>query len=830
MMASITENEVFVEVILPFQLSQLFTYRVPQDMVFYAALGKRVIVQFGAKKYYTGLIRRITQTCPPNIEIKNITEILDEQPIVNELHFTFWEWIASYYFCSIGEVFKAALPAGMKLESETAITINHNSVYSGDLNEKENKIIDKLSNVETLTLNEVSAVLEQKSTIKIIQSLINKDIIHINESIKERYKPVKEPYIKLTDSMYDEKQLLQTINQLAKAPRQLQLLMSYLQQSNHYNPDAIAEVKKKDLLNSLNASVSALHSLTAKNIFEIYFKDSSRLLPQKKLFDQPAPLSNEQTTSYQEIVTQFEHKNVVLFHGVTASGKTEIYIHLINDCIAKGLQVLYLLPEIAITTQIINRLSAVFGEKTGIYHSKFSDAERVEIWSNIAGIKIGESVEQYEVILGVRSSIFLPFKQLGLIIIDEEHENTYKQFDPNPRYHARDAAIMLAHLHGAKVLLGTATPAIESYFNAKSGKYGFVELLNRYHDVQLPEIMVADMKLAMKKKQMVGHFTPQLIECMQQAFVEKQQVILFQNRRGYSPYIVCESCGWTAKCTSCDVSLTYHKHSESLVCHYCGYTVTHIAKCGNCKSPKIKMQGFGTEKIEDELTSIFPDIRIARMDLDSMRAKQAYYKLINDFENHNVDVLVGTQMVSKGLDFDNVGVVGIMSADHLLNYPDFRAYERSYQLMSQVSGRAGRKGKRGKVIIQTFTPENYIIHDVIHSNYIHVFQTQVLERQQFNYPPFSRLLAIILKHKQQDVLNEAADAFAVELRKIFEHRVLGPEFPVINMIQTLFLKNILLKIEKEKPIEKAKRLLKKIADKIKQKYTTLIIVVDVDPQ
>ena len=582
---------------------------------------------------------------------------------------------------------------------------------------------------------------------------------------------------------------------------------------------------RKELLENSGASPAVLAALVERGVLETYLKEIGRLdisdLPTNAVY----ALNEFQQTALSSIEKQFKEKPVVLLHGVTSSGKTEIYIHLIQKVLDEGKQVLYLVPEIALTTQLTSRLKRVFGKRLGVYHSKFSDAERVEIWNNVLNDK------SYEVIIGVRSSIFLPFRQLGLVIVDEEHESSYKQYDPAPRYNARNAAIVLASMHGAKTLLGTATPSIESYFNAETGKYGLVELHQRHEEMQLPEIVVVDTKEAYHKKRMEGHFSDVLLEKIAKALGNNEQIILFQNRRGYAPYIECKGCAYVPKCKNCDVSLTVHKVFNTLTCHYCGYTEPIPTICPVCKTPNLNTKGFGTEKIEDEIRQIFPDARVSRMDLDTTRSKKSYEKLITDFENHKVDILIGTQMVTKGLDFEHVSLVGILNADNMLNFPDFRAHERAYQLMAQVSGRAGRKNKRGLVVLQTSQPEHTVIGQVIRNDYAAMYKLQTEERKQFKYPPYFRMIQVTLRHKDVHVLQQAAFTLAGQLRAIFGSRVLGPIDPVVSRIQNLFIKQIILKIENEASPAKAKEMLQHASDELltQSRFKAVRIGLDVDP-
>jgi len=731
--------------------------------------------------------------------------------------------------CSIGEVFKAALPSGLKLESETKVIYNPENIEHKKFNSTETLLLDYLSNKNIASINEISAALERKDALPIIKTLLDKKAVLLEEKLRENYKPKTESYIQLDDSINNESQLNEIFDSLNRAPKQLEVLMTYIKLSGKFmNSGKVSEVSKKSLINESKSSSAIIKSLIEKNILVEYDKNVSRLNEDFEEKKEIKELSESQQVAYSSIQKQFKEKDTILLHGVTSSGKTEIYIHLIKEQIEQGKQVLYLLPEIALTAQIINRLKSVFGNRVGIYHSKFSDSERVEVYQNI--LEPGNQLK-YDIILGVRSSLFLPFSNLGLIIVDEEHENTYKQYDPAPRYNARDCSMVLAQLHQAKVLLGTATPSIESYFNAKAGKYGFVELKTRFKSIKLPEIHLVDILRAKKRKEMRSHFTSALIDNIKDSLALDEQVILFQNRRGFAPYLECDMCGWIPYCTNCDVSLTYHRHQNELVCHYCGYTIRAPKTCKSCGHTAVQTRGFGTEKIEDEIKIFFPEAKVARMDLDSTRKKNAYHNIISDFEDGEIDILIGTQMVSKGLDFDNVSLVGILNADNMLNYPDFRAFERSFQLMSQVSGRAGRKNKQGKVIIQTSKPEHPILQFVLDNRYEEMYKSQLLERKNFKYPPFYRLINISVRHKNKDVAEKAAHQLGVSLRKVFSKRVLGPEPPIISRVQNYFIQNIILKIERERSFQKAKQLLdEQIINLITtDQYKSINISIDVDP-
>ncbi|PLX12131.1 MAG: primosomal protein N' [Marinilabiliales bacterium] len=818
----------FADVILPLPLKQLFTYSIPHELNNEIAIGKRVIVQFGARKIYTAIIHSVHQNEPKEYKTKDIVSVLDENPIVNHYQLRLWQWIANYYMCSIGEVFKAALPSGLKLESETKVIYHHDKIDQKKFTSTETLILDFLANKNIASITEISNALNRKDSLPIIKSLLDKKAVLLEEKLRENYKPKTESYIKIHDRINSETRLNEIFDSLNRAPKQLHMLMSYIKLSGYLMNSKKVEVNRKQLIKKSETSATILKSLIDKDIFIEYEKSVSRLSEEVLEKSEIKELSDTQKKAFDAIHYQNKNKDVVLLHGITSSGKTEIYIHLIKEQIEKGKQVLYLLPEIALTAQIINRLKSVFGNRVGIYHSKFSDSERVEVYNNI--LEPTEKLK-YDIVLGVRSSLFLPFSNLGLIIVDEEHENTYKQYDPAPRYNARDCSVVLAKMHQAKVLLGTATPSIESYFNAKAEKYGLVQLTSRFQDVKLPAIHLVDVLRAKKRKEMRSHFSLELIDSIKDSLVMDEQIILFQNRRGFAPYLECDMCGWIPYCTNCDVSLTYHRHKNEIVCHYCGYTISSPKTCKACGHSAIQTRGFGTEKIEDEIKIFFPEAKVARMDLDSTRSKNAFHNIITSFENGDIDILIGTQMVSKGLDFDNVSLVGILNADNMLNYPDFRAFERSYQLMSQVSGRAGRKNKQGKVIIQTSNPAHPILQFVLDTKYEEMYKSQLFERKNFNYPPFYRLINIGIRHKKQDIVDKAAHQLGVNMRKVFGKRVLGPEPPIISRVQNNYIQNIILKIERERSFQKAKEYLDEQIINLTtiDQYKSIYISIDVDP-
>jgi primosomal protein N' (replication factor Y) (superfamily II helicase) len=828
---SMIEDVLFADVILPLPFDYRFTYQVPAAFQMRIKTGIRVIVQFGQRKFFSALVYKLHQERPVgDFEIKDIEAILDDEPIIGEKQIQLWEWIASYYCCTLGEVFKAALPSGLKLESQTKISLNPDAIFPEGLNDKENAVVLLLESRKTASVQDLNQFLGIHSSFAILKILLEKNAVIIEEQLRESYKPKNQSYVRLNPECSTEEKLNAALDSLKKAKKQEILLKLFLAETI-YGIDNQSEISKKDLLELADTSDAALKSLEDKQILDVYQKEIGRI--ERKLNTELTikDLSVAQQKAHDEILNQFETQQTVLLNGVTSSGKTEIYIKLIEEQLKLGKQVLYLVPEIGLTTQIITRLKTAFGDLAGIYHSKFNDAERVEIWFNVLNERTGKTGQQYKVILGARSAIFLPFKDLGLIIVDEEHENSYKQFDPAPRYNARDMAILMGNIHDAKVLLGSATPSYETYFNARSNKYGLVDLSERFQGIEMPELITGNTQEAYKRKQMRSVFTPELYDEIALALVNKEQVILFQNRRGFAPFVQCGKCGWIPKCKYCDVSKTYHKNRSSLICHYCGHTTSVANKCEECGSDEIKPRGYGTEKIEDEIKILFPEARVARMDLDTTRAKKAYEQLIWQFEIGKIDILVGTQMVTKGLDFDHVRVVGVLNADNLLNYPDFRSYERTYQLIMQVSGRAGRKHQRGRVIIQTSQPNHPVIQDVITNDYFRLFSRQMAERKMFRYPPYFRLIKIVVKHQNKDRLDLAATHLATAFRTVFNRNVLGPEYPVVGRIQMWFQKEILIKLPRDGKIQESKTKIMEIIkhSKSQPNNSSLIVYADVDP-
>lgn len=817
----------FADVILPLPLYKYFTYRVPDDMQSLLQSGSRVVVSFGRKKYYTAIVAFLHDNEPKEYETKGIVSLLDERPILRRPQLQFWEWIAEYYLCSVGEVYKAALPSGLKLESETYVVLNPDFEEDPDnrLRERELLLLATLRNKDKMSVQELEKESGLKNILPVLRSLLEKDAVFVSEHLRENYRPRTEAYVRICCTPGDEEALHRAFDAVRSAKKQETLLIAYLDLSRFMRKGQLREVSRKELLERADVTPAVLAALVKKGLFEVYKKEISRFAPTTVQVQELPVLTDAQMQAFNEIHKTFASHQVSLLHGVTSSGKTEIYIRLIDGVLRSGRQVLYLVPEIALTTQLTTRLQRVFGDRLSIYHSKFSDNERVEIWNSLLNDR------SPRVVLGVRSSIFLPFSDLGLVIVDEEHESSYKQYDPAPRYHARNAAIVLASLHGAKTLLGSATPAIESYYNAQQGKYGYVRLTTRYEGLELPEIVTADLKELRRKRRMTGNFSPELLKLATPALERGEQVILFQNRRGFAPMVECKSCAWVPKCRHCDVSLTYHKRYNQMVCHYCGavYEVPHI--CPACNEPSIEVRGFGTERIEEDVEHIYPDYKVARMDLDTTRSRNAYEQIIDEFAQRKSRILIGTQMVTKGLDFDHVSVVGILSADTMMNYPDFRAHERAFQMMAQVAGRAGRKHHKGTVVLQTSNPSHPLIQQVIRHDYEAMYRTQIAERQQFCYPPFFRLIYIYLKHRDEGLLNDLSVRYASLLRNVFGSRVLGPDNPPVARVQSLYIRKIVLKVEVTASMSKVKELLRRVYENMlaDERFKSLVLYYDVDP-
>ncbi len=819
----------FVDIILPVPIRNEFTYRVPYELNDLIFEGARVVVPFGRSKLITGIISSIHENVPENYQAKYVEYLLDDQPIITRQQYSFWKWISNYYMAPIGDVMNAALPANFKLASETKIVLHpdFNLDYKL-LTEREKDIVMALEVREVLDLKEISELVGIKTIQPIVKALIDKKAVLSLEELNDKFTPKTAMFVRLSDEFLNEEilnEFIASIEQTKSKEKQLEAILALVHQGNYQSGSMEAVIRKELVDNGI--SLSSLNTLEKHGIIQQEKLEISRLSSTDEEGEQFKALSNAQNIALQDVNKAFDENKVALLHGVTGSGKTEIYVQLIQEHLDLGKQVLFLLPEIALTTQLIQRLSTYFGDQIGVYHSKFNQNERVEIWNHV----LNNDPNRYRIILGARSSIFLPFRDLGLIIVDEEHESSFKQYDPSPRYNARDCAVVLGTLHKAHIVLGSATPSIESYYNAQEGKYALVSLSDRYGSVQLPEILCANVRKERKQKSMQSHFSSFLLDNMRDALNLNEQVILFQNRRGYTPLWMCEVCNWTPKCTSCDVSLTYHKHTNSLKCHYCGYSTPPVGTCNACGSNRIKMLGFGTEKIEDELSLMFPDKVVRRLDLDTTRSKNGYATILNEFDKGAIDILIGTQMVTKGLDFNNVNLVGILDADMLLNRADFRAFERSFQLMTQVAGRSGRREKRGKVIIQTGDPDHWVIQKVIDHDFVGFYKSEIIERSNFFYPPYYKVMDITLKHRDENVLNKAASELASSLRESFKERVLGPEFPIVKRINNLFLKKITLKIERDANDKKVKERVQKIVDDF---YSvpfnkSIRIVLNVDP-
>lgn len=810
----------FADIILPFSLEKNYTYAIPGEMQAAVKPGTRVEVQF-RNKLYTGVVAKVHTLQPKGYAVKPIISLPDHLHVVNKVQLDFWEWMADYYMCTMGDVMNAALPAAYKLSSETILVLDsEKQMDSVELDDKEYLVAEALTIKHEITLKEIQQILQQKSVQPVIKGLIEKGIAYVKEELRETYREKTQKVLQLNSIYVDDEEAAKALFQkLEKFPKQLELLMTYFQMTH----DA-GIISKTRLLKRAGVSASVLATLLKNNIFIETAETVSRLsdgFSKPEVFE----LSSLQKNALQEIETQFAEKNVVLLQGVTGSGKTEIYIELIKKFIADGGQVLYLLPEIALTAQIINRLKKHFGKDVGIYHSKFNQNERIEIWQRVLK---GE----YKIIIGARSALFLPFAKLHLVIVDEEHDQSYKQFDPAPRYHARDSAVYLAALHRAKTVLGTATPSIESYYNAQEGKYGWVKLMERFAGMQMPDIEIVDLKEQTKLSKMQSHFSQVLLDAIKKTLDEKAQVILFRNRRGYSPYIVCQQCAWSPECPNCDVHLVYHKYADELRCHYCGHREKTYTACPACGSTRLLIQGFGTEKIEDELQQIFTGHTVARLDLDAAKGKHGHERIIKEFEDGAIDILVGTQMVTKGLDFDHVNMVGILNADQVLNFSDFRAAERGFQMLMQVSGRAGRKNKKGKVLVQAMAIQHPVLQRVIAHDVDGFYANELEERKQFNYPPFTRMIRITIRHAKSELAHAAMHFLADRLKQKLGRRVLGPAVPPVGRIRNKYVIELLIKVENtpkalagcKAVIKEAYRLLY-----VHRTYKSVDVITDVDP-
>ena len=813
----------FINVILPLPLEKHFTYSVSPAEAEFLQVGMRVAVPFGKSKIYTGIISRIHQQAPEVYEAKPIEQILDKKPIVTATQLKFWEWIASYYMCAEGEVLRAAIPSAFLLESETVVQLYKKvEVEESTLTDDEFLLFEALQRQSSLKIQEIIQLLDKKTVLPVINSLVEKRVVVVNQEIYEQYKPKLERYVQLHSSYSGEAKMHELLDNLDRAPKQREVVLTLFSLSARTKKP----IKVSELAKEAKTTTATIKSLIDKKVLEEFHLQTQRVQYEERELAGEIKLNEFQEQALNEVNEAFESESVCLLHGVTSSGKTEIYIKLIEKVIAEGKQVLFLLPEIALTAQLISRLQNYFGEQVMVYHSKYSVNERVEVYQNILN-----NSEKARIVIGVRSSIFLPFRELGLIVVDEEHESTFKQYDPAPRYNARDASVVLGNLHNSNVLLGTATPAIESYFNAAHHKYKLVNLNRRFGNVLLPKIEVVDIKEKHRKKRMTGHFSDRLQEEITETLKNGEQVILFQNRRGFSPILECNTCGHSPQCPNCDVSLTFHHHNNQLRCHYCGYHMALQKKCMKCGSPELTTKGFGTEQVETELKALFPDHKIGRMDLDTTRGKHGYEKIIAAFEAKEIDILVGTQMLTKGLDFRNVRLVGIMNADTLLNFPDFRAHERSFQLMLQVAGRAGRTKEQGLVLIQTYNPHHRIVQQVSTNSYLEMYEEQTEERRQYKYPPYYRLIRITLKSRDYSRVNEGADWLAKGLKQVFAENILGPEFPPVARIRNEYYKNILVKIPQKQSISKTKKVMEKIFTSFKAigGFRSIKLIINVDP-
>lgn len=809
----------FIDVILPIPLQKLFTYKITEAEASFLKKGMRVAVEFGKSKIYTALVYKIHQTPPIGYVAKEIYQILDDIPVVNKIQINHWEWISSYYMCSLGEVYRAALPSAFLLESETEVQLVKGFTNEAGLSNEEFLIFEALQHQSQLSIQQIVEIIGKKTVFPIIKTLIDKNAIVVKEQIYEQYKPKLEKYVRLTEAWNAPEKLSELMDSLSRAKKQRAIILTYFQLQSAKKPIKITLLQEDS-----NSSSAVIKSLIDKEIFEIYFIQTDRISFGGKS-GKIKELTSHQEEAFIAIKENFKTKQTVLLKGITSSGKTEVYVKLIKEIIEEGKQVLYLLPEIALTTQLIERLQLYFGEYLSVFHSKYSMNERVEVWNNLL-----ENKQKSQLILGARSSMFLPFSNLGLIIVDEEHEPSFKQYDPAPRYHARDSAIVLAKQHNAKVILGSATPSIETFYNAQQGKYGLVELNRRFGNVLLPEIELVNVKEKHRKKRMTGHFSDRLLEMITEALDNKEQVILFQNRRGFAPVVECETCGVSPQCPSCDVSLTYHNYRKELRCHYCGHRQAMPYNCGACGSVKLNTKGFGTEQIEIELLELFPNAKVGRMDLDTTRGKYSYQKIIGQFQSQEIDILVGTQMLSKGLDFANVSLVGIMNADNMLNFPDFRAHERSYQLMVQVSGRAGRASKRGKVAVQTYNPNHQILQQVSTTAFEEMYKEQLEERWQYHYPPFYRIIKITLRHKDFNRVEEGAIWLGKSLISIFKHDILGPSTPGVSKIRNYYIRTLIVKIPQKQSLAVSKNQIQRVKNAFQSinQFRSIRFNIDVD--
>ena len=792
----------FIDVILPLSLERNFTYAITKAEADFIKVGVRVAVPFGKSKVYTGLVFSIHDKAPTAYDAKSIHSILDESAVVNPFQFKLWEWMSSYYLCSMGEIMRAALPNAFLLESETIISLNPTSGFDVTMfKDNEYLVYEALQQQSSLKVEEINAIIDRKNSFPVLKRLLDQNVIALEQELLEKYKPKLIRCVRLHPDYQHENGLQDLIETLKNASKQREIVLSYFNLANSTKQIKVADLKLKS-----KATSTQIKTLIDKQIFEEFYYQTDRIQFQDSEDDASKELNVHQITALDAIDQAFETYTTVLLHGVTSSGKTELYVKKIEAILEQGKQALYLVPEIALTSQLVQRLEKYFGNQIAVYHSRYSQNERLEVWNHVLN-----NSENARVVIGARSSIFLPFSNLGLVIIDEEHEQSYKQFDPSPRYHARDTAIVLAALYQAKTLLGSATPSIESFYNAtKENKFGYVALTKRFNNVLMPEIELVDLTDKYKRKRMTGHFSDRLITEIKAALDMDSQVILFQNRRGYSPVVSCNTCGHTPECPNCDVSLTFHQYKNQLRCHYCSHSIAMQQFCGACGGVDIDSKGFGTEQIQQEVELLFPEAKVARMDLDTTRGKYSYDRIISSFENKEVDILVGTQMVTKGLDFRHVKLVGVLNADQLINFPDFRAHERSFQLLQQVAGRAGRTDTRGKVVIQSYNPHHTILQQVSINDYQSMFVEQLEDRRIYKYPPYCRLIKLTLKHKDYNKVNDGAEWLATSLRHVFKENVLGPEFPVVSRIRNQYHKNILIKIPQNQSLIKTKSVLQKI--------------------
>ncbi|MFT4943514.1 MAG: primosomal protein N' (replication factor Y) [Patiriisocius sp.] len=812
----------YIDVILPIPLKQTFTYSVNKDEAAFLKEGHRVAVPFGKSKVYTAIVYQVHTQAPQGYETKSIDQILDETPIITSFQIKHWEWMAGYYMCTLGEIIKAALPSAFLLESETIVSLRADAQFDeAEISDAEFLVLEALQQRSPLHINDVRAILDSRQVVKVLKDLLDKHLIEVQEEVYEQYAPKLKKYIKIAPAYQEEELLAALLDSLKRAPKQKEILIHLFSLQ--------AQTKKAvgvaSLQNACGAGAGSIKSLVSKGVLEEFYLKKDRVEYDGDAGEAIMQLSDAQEKACQEIKTSFNQQDVVLLHGVTASGKTEIYITLIEEQLTSGKQVLFMLPEIALTTQLITRLQFYFGEKISVYHSKYSVNERVEVWNNVLQKKA-----KAQIIIGARSSIFLPFSNLGLIVVDESHEPSFKQYNPAPRYHARDSAVVLANIHQGKLLMGSATPSLESYHNAKEGKYGLVELKTRFGNIQMPRIELVDIKEKHKKKKMTGHFSDRLLEEIQESLKNEEQIILFQNRRGFSPIVECKTCGTSPQCSNCDVSLTYHKYKNQLRCHYCGYNTPMQISCKACGLETLDNKGFGTEQIETELLELFPNHTVARMDQDTTKGKHAYKKLIDRLENLEIDILVGTQMLAKGLDFRNIGLVGVMNADNLLNFPDFRAHERSFQLLLQVAGRAGRTNKRGRVLIQTYNPYHTILQQVSINAYQEMYTLQKEERYQFKYPPFFRTIKIIFKDRNLQKVEKGASWYAMALKQHLQDNILGPEAPAVARVRNQYITAVLVKISKKNSLQKTKEYIASVQRSFNsvKEFGSIRVTIDVD--